>query len=307
MEEKSLEGIMQKEGKQTKQGFMGRIAGSRVGRVLASAFVAAFIYCSCGNNKPDNTTEPQIQYVTAPQNSAPVFSPLEDITINRNSQAVVDLKTHITDKEGDKVYCSVTNNAADFIITIDDCVATIRPYNDFIGSQSVKFTATDAKGASSCQDAYIIAVFLNSAPVISAIPDVTMDRNATSVIDLNDYITDPEGDSFTCSVPSTPHFSISESGCALAITPEAGFVGTEQARVDVTDKYCAVSTGYFNLTTTFTNHNPVFSGPDSLSTHKNISVSVNFLLFSVLFSIKYFVSYKNAKIKLFKVLNLVIL
>ena len=208
------------------------------------------------------------------QNTAPVFDTMPLIEINRGSQAVVDLLQYLSDKEGDKIYCSV-GESQNFIATIDDCVATILPKDGYLGIDNVEFVATDSKGASSSYKAAVSSYFTNTAPVISAIPDVQIPRDTPISINLNDYITDPEGDSFICGITDPVNFDVVMDDCMLTITPLPKYVGTEEVKIEVKDEYGAGSYDYFNITTFFTNHNPVFSGPDSLSTHKNIAVSVN--------------------------------
>ncbi len=128
-------------------------------------------------------------------NDAPVVSGIPDQTIDEGQTfTTFDLDNYVTDADlpGDNLTWTYSGNT-DLTVSIDvDNIVTIGiPSTDWNGSETITFRATDDSSAFD-EDAAVFAVnALNDAPVVSNIPDQTIDEGQTfTTINLDDYVDD---------------------------------------------------------------------------------------------------------------------
>jgi Leucine-rich repeat (LRR) protein len=129
------------------------------------------------------------------QDYPPVISDIPDQTIFLNeSFNTILLDEYVSD---DYTVCAdiiwTTNTLTNLIITIDDNrIATIEAVNpDWIGNETITFTAIDQQGSIDNEDAIFTILTPNTAPIIEEIPNQTIIQgDAFEIINLNDYVSD---------------------------------------------------------------------------------------------------------------------
>ncbi len=135
------------------------------------------------------------------------------------------------------------NSPSDFLWQFDDGtpdVTTQNPIHQFAanGTYNVCLTASNVSGSdSSCQSVVVAnATGSNSAPIASN-ETVTMFQDTFEIIDLNDNITDPNGDSMTISIYQNPAEGalVDNGNGTYTYTPATSYVGQDEFRFSACD------------------------------------------------------------------------
>ena len=147
---------------------------------------------------PGNLTgiDPATFTITA-VNDAPVVSGIPNQSISEGGtfqQIALDTYASDVDNSDAEMTWSYSGNSG-LIVSIDgNHVATIQtPSSNWNGSETITFTATDPGGKWGSDAAVFSAGATNDPPMISDIPDQTIDEGATfSTIALDNYVSDPD-------------------------------------------------------------------------------------------------------------------
>jgi hypothetical protein len=129
-------------------------------------------------------------------NDAPVVSDIPNQTILEGSTfATIDLNNYVTDIDNainTMVWTYSGNSQLAVSINATTKIATITiPHINWFGTETITFTATDPLGASGSDPAVFTVTSVNDAPVVSGIPDQTINEGQTFVgINLNNYVGD---------------------------------------------------------------------------------------------------------------------
>ncbi len=177
-------------------------------------------------------------------NDAPVVSDIPDQTIDEGqSFTTINLNDYVNDIDNDDSEITWTYSGNhDLSVSIDDNnVATITPPNeDWNGSETITFTATDPGGLSDSDAATFTVNPVNDAPVVSDIPDQTIDEGQSFVsIHLDDYVTDVDNSdselTWTYSGNSELEVIISADHIATVSAPDSNWFGSETITFTATD------------------------------------------------------------------------
>lgn len=132
--------------------------------------------------------------------------------------------------------------AGNIIVSISgDGIATLsRPDPTWYGSERVRFIVRDIGTLHTYQDTVsaVYTVLQDHAPIISGIPNqAIVAPQAFSPINLNNYITESDGDNTSISILNNTHMQVSVDGgriATISVTPN-GWSGTEQVIFRITD------------------------------------------------------------------------
>ncbi|NIR63276.1 MAG: hypothetical protein GWN61_01450, partial [candidate division Zixibacteria bacterium] len=134
--------------------------------------------------------------MSANAQSPPVVSDIPDQSISEGSSfTTIALDDYVTDDSVDAQMSWGYSGNTELTVTIDvNRVATIGiPSTDWFGSETITFTATDPDGLSDSDPATFTVTNINDAPVVSDIPDQTIDEGQTfTTFDLDNYVTDAD-------------------------------------------------------------------------------------------------------------------
>jgi hypothetical protein len=138
-------------------------------------------------------------YTVTPVNDAPVVSDIPGQTIQEGGTfTTFDLDPYVTDIDDPDAQIDWTYSGnVDLSVSIDaNHVVTIQiPDINWFGSETITFTATDTAGASDGDDAVFLVEAVNDPPVVSDIPDQSLNQQGEfDPIDLNLYVDDVEDD-----------------------------------------------------------------------------------------------------------------
>ncbi len=177
-------------------------------------------------------------------NDAPVVSDIPDQTVQEGQTfATINLDEYVSDEEStpEEMEWSYSGNSQ-LQVSIDaNHVATITiPDTNWYGSETITFTATDPGGLSDGDSAVFTVTNVNDAPVVSDIPDQTIDEGQTfATIDLNAYVDDIDNDDseieWTYQGNSELIVQIDENNMATVSAPNADWNGSETITFKATD------------------------------------------------------------------------
>ncbi len=167
----------------------------------------------------------------------PVVSDIPDQTIDEGGQFTqFDLDDYVTDADNsdDEITWTYSGNT-DLIVSIDPNthVATVStPNDDWNGSETITFTATDPTLLSDSDSATFTVNPVNDPPVVSDIPDQTIDEGQSfTQIHLDDYVSDPDNSdaemTWTYAGNHDLQVSIDANRVATITPPDSNWNGSE--------------------------------------------------------------------------------
>ncbi|MCP4569455.1 MAG: hypothetical protein GY841_17910, partial [FCB group bacterium] len=129
-------------------------------------------------------------------NDAPVVTDIPDQTIDEGSTfTTINLDDYVSDVEdvdADMIWTYTGNSALTIDITARVATITI-PGTDWNGAETVTFKASDLGALADSNDVIFTVTAINDAPVVTDIPDQTIDEGSTfTTINLDDYVSDVE-------------------------------------------------------------------------------------------------------------------
>ncbi|NOX90688.1 MAG: tandem-95 repeat protein, partial [Calditrichaeota bacterium] len=232
------------------------------------------------NNATD--TQTYTLNVTA-VNDAPVVSGIPDQTIDEGeSFATINLDNYADDEDNDDSELTWTYSGnLQLIVTIENHIATISaPDSNWYGSETITFTATDPGGLSGSDSATFTVNNINDAPVVSDIPDQTINEGESfATINLDNYVNDidnVESDlQWTYSGNKELSVTIDENHVATVTAPDADWYGSETITFTATDPGGLSDSDPATFTVNAVNDAPVVSDiPDQTIDEGNSFVSI---------------------------------
>ncbi|NMC16674.1 MAG: tandem-95 repeat protein [Chloroflexi bacterium] len=172
--------------------------------------------------------EDSASFTVTSVNDAPVVADIPNQTIAEGgSFATIALDDYVSDvdnADSDLVWTFSGNSS--LLVSITDRVATITlPSPDWTGSETITFTAADPLESSDADEAVFAVTVGNKAPVVSGIPDQTIDEGGSFVsINLDNYVTDLDNS------PAEMTWSVSgNSALSVVITDRVATIGVPDA------------------------------------------------------------------------------
>jgi len=138
----------------------------------------------------------------------PRVDDIPDQTIDEDLEvfASINLDDYVNDPDdGDAGVTWTADGQQELIVTINGGSATVDvPYEHWNGSENITFTATDPNGAFDSDAAAFTVNAVDDAPEVADIEDQTVDEGGTfATFDLDDYLTEHDGDAVTWSFEVT--------------------------------------------------------------------------------------------------------
>jgi subtilisin family serine protease len=130
-------------------------------------------------------------------NDAPVVADIPDQTVDEgNTFTTFDLDNYVSDVDNSdgEMSWSYSGNS-ELTVSIDNfnVVTVAIPNNEWAGSETITFKATDPGQLFDSDPAVFTVTAINDAPVVSDIPNQTIDEGATfTTITLDNYVGDPD-------------------------------------------------------------------------------------------------------------------
>ena len=216
-------------------------------------------------------TQIGVEYTTTSTNEPPVLdTPLPDRTIVEDSanNILFDLDNYFSDFEGNDLTYTTSGGSGLATFTVNannELVAT--GVADANGQADITVTATDSGGATVSGTFQLTVTAVNDAPVVSTpLPDksIAEDSSNNNLFDLDNYFSDPDGDtlSYTASNYDSGLISvtINANNEVIVSTATPNLDGQTAVTISATDGIDTVQ-DTFVVTVTPVNDAPVVSAP----------------------------------------------
>ncbi len=206
----------------------------------------------------------------------PVVSDIPDQTVDEGASfAQFDLDDYVTDADNsdDEITWTYSGNT-DLLVSIDPNthIATISaPDSEWNGSETITFTATDPTLLKDSDPATFTVNAVNDAPVVSDIPDQTIDEGQSfASIHLDDYVSDadnaPSEMTWTYSGNTDLQVSIDTNRVATISPPDSNWNGSETITFTATDPGGLSDSDPATFTVNAVNDAPVITSlPDTVA------------------------------------------
>jgi len=205
-------------------------------------------------------------------NNSPTFAGLPDITVAEDVflANAMDLDDYASDPESldhQLIFGIVNVSTPNLQIGIDaNHRVNLQGVLNWHGTATVEIWCTD--GLTTVGDTFTVTVTpVNDAPVISGIPDRTLDEDTSlsQTINLSKCATDPETAStaltYTVTANTNPSCGVSiVSGYYISINPVANWFGTSDVTIRATDPQGLWTEDTFRITVNPVNDPPVIQG-----------------------------------------------
>ena len=179
-------------------------------------------------------------------NDAPVAIEASVETLEDTSIIQLDVLANVTDIDGDALtLVSVESEAGGTITVNEGGTINYAPAENYFGSDTLTYVATDPAGASVTGSISIDIIAVNDAPVVVGETIVTDEDTAVDNIVVLTNDSDIEGDALSVTEASSVNggaVTINEDG-TLNYSPPANFNGTDTIEYTVTDAGGAASVG----------------------------------------------------------------
>ena len=203
-------------------------------------------------------------------NDPPVVSAIPDQTLEEGTPfEPIQLDLYVEDIDDEKSAITWTvSSQVELTVTIDaNRVATITPPNEqWNGSETIQFKATDAGGLSDSTTTTFTWTPVNDPPIILTIPAQTIDEGGSfAAITLDDYVDDVDNhaDEMTWSISGQVELivQIDNNRVATISTPSSHWNGSESIQFKVSDPEGLADSAMVLFTVNPVNDPPVISGP----------------------------------------------
>ena len=207
-------------------------------------------------------------------NDAPVAIEASVETLEDTSIIQLDVLANVTDIDGDALtLVSVESEAGGTITVNEGGTINYAPAENYFGSDTLTYVATDPAGASVTGSISIDIIAVNDAPVVVGETIVTDEDSAVNNIVVLTNDSDIEGDALSVTEASSVNggaVTINEDG-TLNYTPPANFNGTDTIEYTVTDAGGAASVGAVLVTVNSVDDQPIASTLDT-ATDKGVAI-----------------------------------
>ncbi|MFC2105368.1 tandem-95 repeat protein [Candidatus Bipolaricaulota bacterium] len=239
----------------------------------------SFVYeISDGNGGTDQAT---VSLTVTPVNDAPVVSGIPDQTIDEGDAfTTVVLDGYVSDVDNtDAEMIWTYSGNTDLLVDITGRAATITlPHADWYGSETITFTATDPGSLSNSDPATFTVNAVNDAPVVSGIPDQTIDEgDAFTTVVFDGYVDDVDNTDaeMIWTYSGNTDLLVDITGRAATITiPHADWYGSETITFTATDPGSLSNSDPATFTVGPANDPPV-ANDDSDTTPEDTPVTTN--------------------------------
>ena len=222
----------------------------------------------------EGTSTATVTVTVASVNDAPVATNSSVETLEDTSIIQLDVLANVTDIDGDALtLVSVESEAGGTITVNEGGTINYAPAENYFGSDTLTYVATDPAGASVTGSISIDIIAVNDAPVVVGETIVTDEDSAVNNIVVLTNDSDIEGDALSVTDANSVNggaVTINEDG-TLNYTPPANFNGTDTIEYTVTDAGGAASVGAVLVTVNSVDDQPIASTLDT-ATDKGVAI-----------------------------------
>jgi len=179
----------------------------------------------------DGIAEASDQVSITVSNTAPLINIPEYLGFNRNATLDVDFSGYVSDANGDPLSLGFSGNTG-ILVSVDGLNVSFSHAPGFLGSETITFSVFD--GTAYSEDTVIVTVN-NQGPTIELPVSFNASENTPLPCDFTPYVSDPNNDPLTLGYSGNAHVAVLIEGMTVTFSPEAGWFGTEDIVITVSD------------------------------------------------------------------------
>ncbi|MBW3015131.1 hypothetical protein KY330_01805 [Candidatus Woesearchaeota archaeon] len=201
------------------------------------------VFASDGNSSGSATFN--VEVAQANTNQDPVVGDIPNVQMDMNTiDKSIDLDQYGSDPDGDNITWTYSGNNNIAVYINNENVVSLAPDLGWYGTEVIHFVATDEHGRSASDSVTVEVRDTNGdnhAPVVTDIPNRQIFENGSdSTIDLDNYVSDPDGESVTWTFSGNTNINVTISNDnVITFTPNPGWTGQETITFTATDPHGA--------------------------------------------------------------------
>ncbi|MBT7580948.1 MAG: tandem-95 repeat protein [Candidatus Marinimicrobia bacterium] len=219
----------------------------------------------------DGTSDSNIGTVTITVNPIDDEPNTIDSSVDTDEDTAVDVSLTANEYDGENYSFSIISNPSNGGVSLSGTTATYTPNQDWNGTDTFTFEATDDRTSrTNVATATITVNPVNDAPVAD---NTSGSGDEDTAVDITMSGTDIDGDNLTYSVVATNNGTVTIDGAIATYTSTQDWNGTDTFTYKVNDGFLDSNTATVTVTVAAVNDAPVSSGVGA-STNEDIAKTV---------------------------------
>jgi hypothetical protein len=193
-----------------------------------------------------------------PVNDPPVLRAIPPVTIDEDGSTTLTMSDFVTDPDNTPAQMAWSFGPRTNVrLRIVGSALRIWGKKNWSGDETIEVTVRDPRGLKATTSLSVTVRSVNDAPVVTAIPAVTLREDEAATVDLAKYGSDVDGDALTWSATSTgENLGVSVDGSQLTISGSANWSGRAKVTVTATDPAAANADRAISVRVTAVNDAP---------------------------------------------------
>ena len=205
---------------------------------------------------PAGASAQQNFQVTVPNRAPEATGTIPAVELAVDETETVDVSQYFTDPDGDELsYSAASSDTALATVTVSGNALTVTAIA--AGTATITVTATDPDAAAA-EQSFDVTVPNRGPELADTIPDQELAVGDSTVIELEDYFSDPDGDTLAYAPETSDESVAAVSISGTTLTVQAAAKGTATIKVTATDGGGLTVTDSFDVTVP--NQAPVVTG-----------------------------------------------
>jgi hypothetical protein len=206
----------------------------------------------------DGTSDSNLGTVTITVNAVDDDPNTNDIAVTTDEDNAIDISLTADEYDGDSYSFAIITDVSNGTSSLNGTVVTYTPNQDWNGTDTFTFEATDDTGRTmNVATATITVNPINDAPVANDITNQTTDENRMMQLDITLDATDVDGDALTYGVAGTNNGSVTINDNIATYVPNQDWNGTDTFTYNANDSTVDSNTATITITVNSVNDAPV--------------------------------------------------
>jgi NAD(P)H-hydrate repair Nnr-like enzyme with NAD(P)H-hydrate dehydratase domain len=214
-----------------------------------------------------------VNIIVTPVNDAPTIELPTSFTFAEDGELLIDVSLYTEDIDADELTLLVSGNE-NLTATVSAMEITLGTLANWFGTEELTITVNDNNNRALASGiTNIIVTSVNDAPTIELPVSFTFPEDGQLTVDMNDYITDVEGDPFTFTITDSENILSEIDGLMVTLSATPDWTGAEEITFTADDGIArgirsiarATSSSTIDVIVTPTNDAPTIELPASFT------------------------------------------
>ena len=222
------------------------------------------------------TATAQVAVTVNAVNVAPVAQN-DSATVEEDGSVVIDVLANDSDIDGDSLTVTTATATNGSVVINTDGTVTYTPNSDFNGQDTISYEISDGQGGTSNAEVAVTVNAQNNNPVAQD-DAVSVNKNASAIIDVLANDSDLDGDSLTVTTATATNGSVViNADGTVTYTPNSDYSGQDTISYEISDGQGGTATAQVAVTVS-TNTAPVAVDDEAIVQAGTYSAIANIIL-----------------------------